>query len=387
MLDKYGYRPNVGIILINQDNKVFWGKRIREQAWQFPQGGINPEESPEQAMFRELHEEIGLHPEHVEIIGRTRNWLRYNVPERWVRREWRGHYRGQKQIWFLLRMKADDSAIALDADAHPEFDSWRWSDYWLPLDAVIEFKRGVYMRALTELSALLNLPPPPPTLMPRPPRGRGNGAARSNRASAAARGTEDQDAEARSSRGGRPERGGRTERTERHAPRGAEASSRRGGQARPATGMAQRARAEATTDSARPPRGADESDRRPPAARQDDRQHPAGRSAPTRKPGPRPAQGATGRADTARPAGTQRPRRAGERQAPAAGHPGRKPDGANRPASGRPPRKAARPGSPTRVGRTRSRQVTGGSASQDELRPTSLAEPPARPRRRSRPRR
>jgi putative (di)nucleoside polyphosphate hydrolase len=104
MLDREGYRPNVGIILCNARNEVFWGKRIREHSWQFPQGGIKRGETPEQAMYRELHEEIGLLPEHVYILGRTKDWLRYEVPTHWVRREWRGSYRGQKQIWFLLRL-------------------------------------------------------------------------------------------------------------------------------------------------------------------------------------------------------------------------------------------------------------------------------------------
>lgn len=152
MLDKEGYRPNVGIILVNQRNEVFWGKRIREHAWQFPQGGIKRGETPEQAMFRELHEEVGLMPEHVRIIGRTRDWLRYEVPQNWVRREWRGHYRGQKQIWFLLRLVGKDSDVSLRATEQPEFDAWRWHDFWIPLDSVIEFKRDVYERALTELS-------------------------------------------------------------------------------------------------------------------------------------------------------------------------------------------------------------------------------------------
>jgi putative (di)nucleoside polyphosphate hydrolase len=155
MLDKDGYRPNVGIILVNARNEVFWGKRIREHSWQFPQGGIQRGETPEQAMYRELHEEVGLRPEHVRIIGRTRDWLRYEVPQNWVRREWRGHYRGQKQIWFLLRLVGRDSDVCLRASEHPEFDAWRWHDYWIPLDTVIEFKRGVYQQALTELSRLL----------------------------------------------------------------------------------------------------------------------------------------------------------------------------------------------------------------------------------------
>jgi putative (di)nucleoside polyphosphate hydrolase len=152
MLDKDGYRPNVGIVLVNHRNQVFWGKRIREHSWQFPQGGIKRGESPEQAMFRELHEEVGLMPDHVRIIGRTRDWLRYDVPEQWVRREWRGHYRGQKQIWFLLRLVGKDNDVCLRACEHPEFDAWRWSEFWIPLDTVIEFKRGVYQQALNELS-------------------------------------------------------------------------------------------------------------------------------------------------------------------------------------------------------------------------------------------
>jgi putative (di)nucleoside polyphosphate hydrolase len=152
MLDRDGYRPNVGIILVNGRNEVFWGKRIREHSWQFPQGGIKRGESPEQAMFRELHEEVGLRPEHVKIIARTRDWLRYDVPQNWVRREWRGHYRGQKQIWFLLRLVGKDSDVQLRANEKPEFDAWRWHDYWIPLESVIDFKREVYRLALDELA-------------------------------------------------------------------------------------------------------------------------------------------------------------------------------------------------------------------------------------------
>ena len=156
MLDREGFRPNVGIILINARNEVFWGKRIGEHSWQFPQGGIKYGETPEQAMFRELQEEVGLLPEHVRIVGRTRDWLRYEVPDKFIRREIRGHYKGQKQIWFLLRMVCRDCDIHLRASDHPEFDAWRWSEYWVPLDAVIEFKRDVYQLALTELSRFLN---------------------------------------------------------------------------------------------------------------------------------------------------------------------------------------------------------------------------------------
>jgi putative (di)nucleoside polyphosphate hydrolase len=155
MLDREGFRPNVGIILLNQKNQVFWGKRIRTHSWQFPQGGIDRGESPEQAMFRELHEEVGLLPEHVRIVARTRDWLRYEVPDRFIRRDARGFYKGQKQIWYLLQLVAQDWNVNLRATNHPEFDAWRWNDFWVPLDLVVEFKRGVYEMALTELSRYL----------------------------------------------------------------------------------------------------------------------------------------------------------------------------------------------------------------------------------------
>lgn len=158
MLDREGFRPNVGIILLNHRNQVFWGKRVRSHSWQFPQGGIDRGESPEQAMFRELHEEVGLHPEHVRIVARTRNWLRYEVPRRYIRRDSRGHYRGQKQIWYLLQLVVQDWHLNLRATSKPEFDAWRWNEYWIPLEVVVDFKRGVYETALTELSRFLPRP-------------------------------------------------------------------------------------------------------------------------------------------------------------------------------------------------------------------------------------
>ncbi len=161
MLDREGYRPNVGIVLLNGRNEVFWGKRVGQHSWQFPQGGIQHGESPEQAMYRELHEEVGLLPEHVQIIGRTRDWLRYDVPEEYLRRQHatrvhRTAYRGQKQIWFLLRLVGLDSDIQLRASDHPEFDAWRWVPFWIQLDGVIDFKREVYELALSELARYLS---------------------------------------------------------------------------------------------------------------------------------------------------------------------------------------------------------------------------------------
>ena len=162
MLDKEGYRPNVGIILANQRNEVFWGKRVNQHAWQFPQGGIKSGETPLQAMYRELEEEIGLASAHVRVLGRTREWLRYEVPEKWLRRSreepdagGRACYRGQKQIWFLLRLVGRDCDVKLRASGHPEFDAWRWHDYWVPLESVIDFKRDVYRQALVELHRYL----------------------------------------------------------------------------------------------------------------------------------------------------------------------------------------------------------------------------------------
>ena len=155
MLDREGFRPNVGIILLNQRNQVFWGKRIRTHSWQFPQGGIDRGETPEQAMYRELHEEVGLHPQHVRIVARTRDWLRYEVPDRFIRRDARGHYKGQKQIWYLLQLTGQDWHLNLRATSHPEFDAWRWNDYWVPLEVVVDFKRSVYEMALTELVRFL----------------------------------------------------------------------------------------------------------------------------------------------------------------------------------------------------------------------------------------
>jgi putative (di)nucleoside polyphosphate hydrolase len=159
MLDRDGYRPNVGIVICNCKNEVFWGKRVNEHAWQFPQGGIKPGETPEDAMYRELQEEVGLASHHVKILGRTRDWLRYDVPVQWARRDYRGNYKGQKQIWYLLRLTGRDWDVKLRASGHPEFDAWRWSEYWVPLDSVIEFKREVYQRALNELARHLHLEP------------------------------------------------------------------------------------------------------------------------------------------------------------------------------------------------------------------------------------
>lgn len=153
MIDADGFRPNVGIMLANAQGEVLWARRIGQNGWQFPQGGINDGESAEDALYRELHEEIGLQPDHVEMLACTRGWLRYRLPERLVRRRETGPVCiGQKQKWFLLRMLADDSAVRMDLGDKAEFDHWRWVSYWYPLGQVVSFKREVYRRALKELA-------------------------------------------------------------------------------------------------------------------------------------------------------------------------------------------------------------------------------------------
>jgi putative (di)nucleoside polyphosphate hydrolase len=162
-IDLDGFRANVGIILMNREGSLFWAGRAGRAGWQFPQGGILEHESPEQAMYRELEEEIGLRAQDVEIIGATSPWLRYRLPKRFVRKT-TPLCIGQKQIWFLLRLTDEAGPFRLDMTDSPEFDRWRWIDYWEPVREVVFFKRGVYARALDELR-LLAFPEDPP---PRP---------------------------------------------------------------------------------------------------------------------------------------------------------------------------------------------------------------------------
>ncbi len=173
MIDADGFRPNVGIILVNDENRLFWGRRVGQNAWQFPQGGIKAKESPREAMFRELEEEVGLRPEHVEVLGETRRWLRYRLPKRFIRRHSHPVCIGQKQRWFLLRVNCAESDFCLDRCEKPEFDSWRWVSYWEPVRDVIYFKRRVYERALEELAPLLFPEGAPDRPRPRPQRSHG----------------------------------------------------------------------------------------------------------------------------------------------------------------------------------------------------------------------
>lgn len=134
---------------------MLWARRIGQEAWQFPQGGIRKNETPDQAMYRELGEEIGLDSDDVIVIARTRNWLRYQLPKHLIRRRSRPLCIGQKQVWYLLYLTGDETRVRLDMSDQPEFDRWCWVNYWNPVDEVVSFKRNVYRRALQEFAELV----------------------------------------------------------------------------------------------------------------------------------------------------------------------------------------------------------------------------------------
>jgi len=153
LIDAEGFRANVGILLMHHE-QVFLGRRRGGRGWQFPQGGVRIGEALEQALYRELAEEIGVDQAGVTLVGQTERWLRYRLPARYVRRNQQPVCIGQKQRWFLLRLQKDDVIFDFRRTSAPEFDQWRWSPYWEPVKEVIYFKRAVYARALTELAGL-----------------------------------------------------------------------------------------------------------------------------------------------------------------------------------------------------------------------------------------
>ena len=164
IIDKHGFRPNVGIVLVQTPPKpesasrVLWARRIGGfNAWQFPQGGIHAGESPQDAVYRELHEEIGLFPDAVSILGQTSDWLRYRLPKHMRRNNSTPGFVGQKQKWFLLQLHSPDDVIQLDLNEKPEFDDWQWVSYYYPISQVVDFKQSVYRKALVELARYLPL--------------------------------------------------------------------------------------------------------------------------------------------------------------------------------------------------------------------------------------
>ncbi len=154
VIDSDGFRANVGIVLMRQAAETFLGRQVGGRGWQFPQGGVRCGETLEQAAFRELNEEIGLLRQDVQLLGHTAGWLRYRLPAKYVRRHRRPVCIGQKQRWFLLRLRNAAASFDFGRTSEPEFDAFRWVDYWEPAREVIYFKRMVYVRALTELAPL-----------------------------------------------------------------------------------------------------------------------------------------------------------------------------------------------------------------------------------------
>jgi putative (di)nucleoside polyphosphate hydrolase len=166
-IDAEGFRANVGIILTNGEGELLLAGRAGRagrKGWQFPQGGMRVGEEPEAAMYRELREEVGLSREDVELLGETTGWLRYRLPDRYVRHNSQPLCIGQKQRWFMLRLISPADKVRFDLGEEPEFDRVRWVDFWRPVNEVIYFKRRVYARALHELGSTVypqGLPPRP----------------------------------------------------------------------------------------------------------------------------------------------------------------------------------------------------------------------------------
>ena len=151
MIDSNGFRPNVGIIICNKLGQLLWAKRIQQDAWQFPQGGIKEAETTEEALFRELSEEVGLCKDDVRILSQTSEWLKYRLPKPYIRQRKGRTCIGQKQKWFLLGLQTEEGRVDLENTLQPEFDDWCWVNYWYPVNQVVDFKRSVYRKALIEL--------------------------------------------------------------------------------------------------------------------------------------------------------------------------------------------------------------------------------------------
>ena len=152
-----GYRLNVGIIVANSDGKLLYCKRKNSDNWQFPQGGIDRNEDPFLAALRELYEEVGIQKDKVNLIKESENWYKYDLPRKYKKNNFLWNdFKGQKQKWFLFKL-IEEVMIDLNNENNPEFDEFDWVDYWKPLDEIVEFKREIYTKVLSELESAYKL--------------------------------------------------------------------------------------------------------------------------------------------------------------------------------------------------------------------------------------
>ena len=149
------YRSNVGIMLINDDGHVFVGQRLdnNQNAWQMPQGGIDGDEDPQSAAYRELLEETGIEQENVKFLATSSKWLLYDLPEDLIPKLWDGKYRGQKQKWFLFKFLGTNRDINISTE-HPEFSNWKWMPKENLLEEIVPFKKSVYENVLREFERI-----------------------------------------------------------------------------------------------------------------------------------------------------------------------------------------------------------------------------------------
>lgn len=155
VIDSRGFRSAVSVIILNQKDKVFWARRVDHNGWQFPQGGLSHGETAQDAMYRELYEEVGLQEKDVDILAESQKWLYYYLPKQLIRRRSYPLCIGQKQKWFLLRLTSGDDAFNFTCTDHPEFDEFRWVHYWHPVKQVVFFKRSLYKKALREFASIV----------------------------------------------------------------------------------------------------------------------------------------------------------------------------------------------------------------------------------------